>query len=193
MMRALPSRRHFTMLLFTLVALTIVIQAHADNPAPPPHIQQVLPQTRLAGEGSFRWFGLKIYDARLWVGPRGLETVRPYAAPFALDLRYARKLQGRKIADASSEQMQKLNLGSPQQRAAWQTKMEQLFPDVQDGSQLTGVYLPNEGARFYLDGQPLGDIADPEFANAFFAIWLSTDTTAPQLRNALLANAAPSR
>lgn len=180
-------------LLLCLLCTTWVVQAHADNPAPPAHIQQSLPQAKLSGEGSFRWFGLKIYDAKLWISDKGLNTADLHSTPFALNLRYARCLKGKKIADASSEQIQKLGLGSSQQRATWQVRMEQLFPDVEDGSNLTGLYLPNEGTHFFLDGKLLGTIADADFANAFFAIWLSPSTSAPQLRDALLLNTRPTR
>jgi hypothetical protein len=164
--------------------------AHAAEPAPI-HMQSEVRQARLAGQGSFRWFGLKIYDAQFWVGDKGYRASAPSAAGFALDLRYARRLQGVKIADAAQEEMLKLNLGSAAQRAAWQTKMANIFPDVQEGTHLTGVYLPNQGARFYLDGKLLGEIMDAEFGQAFFAIWLDARTTAPALRSALLADAAP--
>ena len=156
----------------------------------PSQIHTEIPQARLAGQGTFRWFGLKIYDAQLWVGRDGYRP-QASAVKFALDLRYARSLQGKKIAEASDEQIAKLNLGSAQQRATWKAAMTQVFPDVQDGSHLTGIYLPNQGARFYLDGKPIGDIMDADFAQAFFAIWLSPNTTAPQLRDALLNNAEP--
>jgi Chalcone isomerase-like len=41
--------------------------------------------------------------------------------------------------------------------------------------------------RFYLDGKLLGEIADVEFAQAFFAIWLDPRTSASNLRKQLLA------
>ncbi|MEO6354014.1 MAG: chalcone isomerase family protein [Burkholderiaceae bacterium] len=157
----------------------------------PPHIQDEMPQARLAGQGSFRWLGLKIYDAQLWVGAQGIDANAPLAAKLVLDLRYARSLQGAKIAAASKKEMQKLDLGTAQQRAIWQTGMKKIFPNVNSGSHLSGVYLPNEGVRFYLDGKFIGAIMDAEFGQAFFLIWLATNTTAPALRNALLANAAP--
>ena len=47
------------------------------------------------------------------------------------------------------------------------------------------------GVRFYLDGKVLADVSDGDFARAFFAIWLSPESTAPTLRGALLQNAAP--
>jgi hypothetical protein len=172
------------------VALSFTICAWAGEVAPA-HIQAEIPQARLAGAGTFRWFGLKIYDAQLWVGANGYSEQQPLAEKFALDLRYARDLQGSKIAAASEEQMAKLEAGTAQQRASWKEDMIRLFPDVREGTHLTGVYLPDQGARFYLDGKPIGTIRDREFARAFFAIWLDPATTAPALRKALLQNAAP--
>ncbi|MEC5215077.1 hypothetical protein RCH09_000007 [Actimicrobium sp. GrIS 1.19] len=160
--------------------------------AAPAHIEMEIPAARLSGEGTFRWFGLHIYDAQLWVGKRGYDAAQPEAAPLALDLQYARALNGRKIAESSRDQLDKLQIGSAQQRAEWLEKMAALFPDVQAGTHITGVFLPGLGARFYLDGKRLGEIADPAFARGFFAIWLDPKTTAPHLRKALLPD-APAR
>jgi len=115
--------------------------------------------------------------------------VAPQAAGFALDLRYARALSGSKIAESSIDEIRKLGLGTAAQQQAWLEQMSRLFPDVKEGSRITGVFLPGTGARFYLDGQVLGDIPDTTFALAFFAIWLDPKTSAPSLRTALLANA----
>jgi hypothetical protein len=194
MMRAAGSR-----LLALLVWLSLACGAAflpagamaADGVSPPAHVEAELPKARLAGAGNFRYFGLNIYDAQFWVGPNGYRPAAPKAEKFALDLRYARSLDGKKIAASSADEMKKLGLGSAQQRADWQAKMEKIFPDVQEGTRITGVYLPNQGARFYRDGKPLGEILDPEFGYAFFAIWLDPKTTGGKLRDALLADAAP--
>jgi hypothetical protein len=155
--------------------------------AAPAHIGEHLAQARLSGKGSFTWFGLSVYDAQLWVGDQGYHA----GAPFVLELRYARKLDGGKIAEASVEQMEKTGAGTPDQRAAWLKRMRVIFPDVKEGSRIAGVYLPGAGVRFYLDGKPLASVPDPEFANAFFGIWLDPATTARGLRAALLKGAAP--
>lgn len=165
--------------------------AHAEAAKAPTHIQTEIPQARLAGEGTFRWFGLKIYDARFWVGDKGYVASAPTASPYALDLRYARHLVGAKIAESSQDEMKKLNLGSPEKRAAWRAQMDKIFPDVEEGTHITGVYLPNKGIRFYRDGTQIGEVMDPEFAAAFFAIWLNPKTSAKSLRDALLTDAAP--
>ena len=173
-----------------LLAVCCMMASYAADTNAPAHIQKELAPAYLSGQGSFRWFGIKIYDAQLWVGDKGFNSNTPDNSKFALDLRYARSLQGRKIAEASRDQIQKSGLANAQQLAEWQSRMEQIFPDVNEGTHLTGIYLPNTGARFYLDGKAIGEIMDAAFAQAFFAIWLSPKTTAPQLRNALLAGAA---
>ncbi|NMM36242.1 MAG: hypothetical protein HHJ09_01840 [Glaciimonas sp.] len=179
------------LLLAWILGVTNLTAALAAGFVPPLHIQNEVPQARLAGQGSFRWLGLKIYDAQLWVSDQGVIANAPLTGKLALDLRYARNFQGAKIAAACQEEMQKLGLGTAQQRAKWQTGMEKLFPDVKNGTHLTGVFLPDDGARFYLDGKLIGEIRDAEFGRAFFAIWLDAGNSAPSLRNALLADAAP--
>lgn len=170
--------------LFLALVLGLVLSAAQAAPA---HVSGHVPAARLAGAGVFTWFGLRIYDAELWVGDQGYSK----DAPFALELRYARKLDGIKIAEASADEMAKLKAGTPAQRSAWLARMKEIFPDVKEGTRLCGVYLPGSGAQFYLDGRLLASVPDPEFARAFFAIWLDPATSAARLRTALLKEAAP--
>jgi hypothetical protein len=155
--------------------------------AAPAHIEAAIAQPRVAGSGLFTYFGIKVYTAELTVGPKGYAP----GAPFALDLRYARAFKGARIAAASSEQMEKIGAGSAAQRQLWLKQMLAIFPDVVEGSHITGIYVPNVGARFFLDGVAIGAIDDVEFSKAFFGIWLDPATTAPALRRALLQQAAP--
>lgn len=167
--------------------LTVLLCASLHAAEAPAYVAQELNTPRLSGQGGYTWFGLKIYSAELWVGPQGYAGD---AAPFVLELRYARSLDGRKIAEASAEQMAHIQAGSDAQRAAWLERMKAIFPDVQDGTRLGGVLLPGQGVRFYRDGKPLATVPDPAFARAFFGIWLDPATSAPKLRTALLRDAA---
>lgn len=161
--------------------------------APPAFVAADVPEARLAGEGEYTWFGMRIYQAQLWVGPLGYQGASSETAPFVLELRYARSLDGKKIAEASYEQMQKTGAGTPEQRLAWLATMQRIFPDVREGQRIAGAYRAGvaPGVRFYLDGKVLADVTDGDFARAFFAIWLAPGTTAPKLRSALLQGAAP--
>ena len=155
-------------------------------PAP---VRSEISDARLAGQGNYRWFGLKIYEAQLWVGDRGYRPDDPASAKFALNLTYARDLYGKRIARSSIDEISKLGYGTIEQHQAWLNRMEALFPDVHEGTQISGIFLPGQGARFYLNGKLLGEIADVEFARAFFAIWLDPRTSASSLRSELLTSA----
>jgi hypothetical protein len=164
---------------------------HMAAPAP---ISATLPAARLAGEGALRWLGLRIYDARLWVGPRGLDPDRIGTDAFALEISYARSLSGAAIAERSAAEIARLDLAASEgQRLGWLERMGAIFPDVRAGDRIAGVFDPRAGTRFFLNDRPIGSVADPAFARAFFGIWLDARTAAPQLREALLQAATPAQ
>jgi hypothetical protein len=174
---------------FAAVLVTALAPARANVPAPVAVAEQ-LPEARLAGEGDLRWFGIKVYTAQLWVGRPGLRLDRLASAPFALELRYATGLKGSAIAERSLQEMERMGYGDAQRRGRWLDAMKKLFPDVARGDRLTGVHEPGRGARFFHNDRPIGGVDDPDFARAFFAIWLDERTVAPALRESLLRQAA---
>jgi hypothetical protein len=191
-----PTGRARQWLRVALLMLAAGLSALANGAEPvtaPAYLAQVLPDARLAGQGTFRYFGLRIYDARLWVGAQGYSPAAPETQPFALTLVYARGFKGKQIAQRSIDEIKHLRLGNVEQQQAWLEQMTRVLPDVQTGTELSGVYEPAHGARFYLDGKFIGAIADPQFAYAFFAIWLAPQTSAPALREALLADLPAAR
>ena len=166
------------------------LPASANPGTVPPTVQQSLGSANLSGTGRFTWFGLKIYEARLWVGSEGLDPLRFAAAAFALELKYARSLDGKAIADSSIAEIEKLGIGSDMERSRWREAMHKLFPNVSENDRLVGIHKPGHSVSFTFNDQPIGAIEDPAFGPAFFAIWLDPKTRAPALRQAMLAGAA---
>jgi hypothetical protein len=134
------------------------------------------------GSGQFRRFGFLVYEATLWAAA---DPLRP---PLALRLDYKRTIAGSAIAEASVKEMARFAgklAAEPGALQRWGEQMSRLFPDVREGDHILGVYLPDR-AGFLFNGRPLGEIVDAEFARRFFAIWLDPQTSAPDLRAALL-------
>lgn len=167
--------------LLSALALAPVARAQVLPPAAVP----LVPQVREAGQGRLTWWGLHIYDARLYVSGATFRA----GEPFALALRYARDFEGRRIADTSRDEMRRLGFGNEADHRRWHDAMLALFPDVRRGDELTGVSVPDRGAVFFHNGRRIGAVEDPAFARAFFAIWLDPRTRAGELRQHLLGEA----
>ncbi|MBT9566953.1 MAG: chalcone isomerase family protein [Thiobacillus sp.] len=162
----------------TTLAATCLLAASLLHASPLPH----LPHFEAVGNGTMRFFGLRIYDATLW----SAGGVWSASQPYALELVYARSFDGGAIAQRSIEEMRAQRPWPEATLARWEKDMRALFPNVDKGDRLIGVRMPGAGAMFYYGTRKLGQINDEAFAEAFFGIWLNPATRAPDLRAQLL-------
>lgn len=130
------------------------------------------------GSGEFRRFGFLVYEATLWAGDD------PQRPPLLLRLDYKRNIAGTAIAEASVKEMRR-TVADEARLADWGRRMARIFPDVQPGDHIVGHHL-GDGAVFMQGERLLGRVDEPDFAQAFFGIWLDPRTSAPELRAALL-------
>lgn len=140
------------------------------------------------GKGQFKFLGMPIYEARLWV-QSGWTEDRFADTPLALELDYARNLSGLRIAERSIQEMQRQATIDADQSRRWLLQMQSIFPDVKAGDRLTGLLWPGDSARFFLNGKAIGTVMEPAFAKLFFGIWLSPKTSEPELRKLLIGAA----
>ncbi|MEO8386935.1 MAG: chalcone isomerase family protein [Polaromonas sp.] len=154
----------------------------------PQELRLTLPAASLSGQGTLKFWGFEVYQATLWTAP-GFAAPAYEQSPFALELAYLRDFKGADIAKRSIAEMRRQASLTPAQEAAWENQMLALFPDVNTGDRITGVHQPATGVVFWRNGRVLGEVRDPAFAKLFFGIWLSPQTSEPQLRRTLLAQA----
>jgi Chalcone isomerase-like len=169
--------------------LAAVLAPTASAMPLPPEVAAELPGARLLGSGRLRWFGLHVYDARLWAGadaPAGAARAEFTRFPLALELEYARALPGARIAERSLEEMRRGGQLAAAQEQAWLAFMRQHFPDVEAGDRITGVQRPSELSRFHVNGNFVAERRDADFMRLFFGIWLGPQSSQPRLRNELL-------
>ncbi len=165
-------RRHITLAALALLAWPLAGRATGGAAESP------IPGLRRWGRGEFRRFGFLVYEASLWAGDD------PQRPPLALRLDYKRRIAGSAIAEASVKEMRRFGVEETV-LAEWHERMGRIFPDVQPGDHILGVY-DSAGARFLHNGLDRGRIDDARFARDFFGIWLDPRTSAPELRAALL-------
>ena len=152
----------------------------------PQELRQAVPAAALSGQAKLTFWGFEVYQATLWV-TRGFAADNYEQNPFALELAYLRDFKGADIAKRSIAEMRRQAPMTPTQEATWEDQMRALFPDVKAGDRITGINQPAVGAVFWSQGRVLGEVRDPAFAKQFFGIWLSPQSSEPQMRRALLA------
>jgi len=157
--------------------------------AAPPEVAAALPRARLVGSGPLRFFGLSVYEARLWVGP-GFEADAYSAGKFALEIEYFRALSGQSIAERSIAEMRRVGAFDAAQASAWLELMLRAFPDIVVGDRLTGAHDGAGGVHFHHNGRLTASTVDARFATLFFGIWLSPKSSSAALRHALLGSTA---
>lgn len=168
----------------TLFALAIHNMPAIAATDVPDFIALQVPNAIENGHGRYKYMMMDIYDAKLYTPDDGGDTLQP----MALSLNYHLALSGKKIAMRSIQEIRSQGFTDEARLSAWQEAMISIFPDVRDGTVLTGIVTVSGEALFYKDDILLGKIDDKEFAPHFFGIWLDERTSAPDLRATLLGN-----
>lgn len=169
---------------FLSLILTIALPFSAFATTSNAIIEKYIPDAQKIGEGRLSVFLADVYDAELFAGNQN--SIAQNKPPYALKLSYLRPLKSETIAKRSAKEMRNIGLNDELKIAAWHEKMRKIFPDVKDGTSITGIYTTDKQTVFYQGDNEIGRIKDPEFGQYFFGIWLNEKTSAPDLRSKLI-------
>jgi hypothetical protein len=184
-MRPVPTPNRRQALLMAAAALATPPGVFAQARAPAEMLSE-WPSARLHGSGRLRFFGLLVYDIRLWTSQPRIPDDDWARTPLALEIEYARALDGKLIAERSIEEMRRSGPLPAETETRWLRAMTDLLPDVKTGDRITGVQRPGTTTRFFYNGALRGEVRDAEFTRRFFGIWLAPATSEPKLRESLL-------
>lgn len=135
----------------------------------------------LVGKGKLKFMFWNIYESQL-SAPKGEYKE---GGQFSLNIKYLMSFKGEDIAERSILEIKKQGYNNSKQLSKWKNFMKNIFPDVENGSVLEGVFIDGT-TTFYHDDRKIAEITDREFGEKFFDIWLSNKTSQPRLRKKLL-------
>ena len=171
-------RRIFTL----IVALLLAAPANATIMVPAPVADNV-PGAQTVGHGTGTYMMMDVYDAVLYA-PDGRWMP---GKPLALSLTYRMDLKGKAIADRSISEIRAQGFTDQLRLDDWRKQMTTIFPDVKKGTNLTGVRTTTGETEFFENGAFIGRVADKDFGDKFFDIWLGQNTTDTNLRKQLVS------
>jgi len=150
-------------------------------------LQPYLQTPTLIGQGNYTYWGFDVYVASLWASDSNVNAEQWQTQRIALELSYLRDFKGIDIAKSSIDEIHAQSPLPKSKATLWLKTLEDIFPNIKKGQTLVGIYIPNVGAQFLYETALIGEIKDLELTKRFFDIWLSQQTSAPQLRKRLLA------
>jgi hypothetical protein len=178
--------RRFTSLaivLFSFISAAYANAAPTGEPRPlPPQVISNAPGMQPLGKGRHSWWGIKMYDATLWiVGPRWSS-----AAPHALDLEPSRAVPADLLVKNALAEMRELKVGDDQQYKLWHAELAKVIPSVSQGDQIVIFCSDTNRTIVYLNNSTTGEVDDPSFCPAVMSVWLHPQTKHQTMRKSLL-------
>ena len=181
--RLLPRLALAVVALILITTSASSAQPVTPKPLPEP-VQSKAPGIRPLGRGRQTVWGVRVYDATLWVvGDRFTP-----AQPHAIDVEAGRSVSADTLVDHAMSEMQRLNLGDQSQLASWRLEIARLIPNLKSGDQVV-VFCPSEAKTLaYYNGRVQGEVDDATLCPAIMNVWLHPASHNQVLRKSLLAH-----
>jgi len=161
-------------------------EAAASDPAAGEGAGQATTAFELVGTARLRVMLWSIYDSRLYTESG---SYRRKERPLRLEIEYLRNISADRLIDRTAKEWAAMGRNHPAQDR-WLARLKDLWPDIRKGDVLAIELNAQNVATFYHNGRQLGAIQDADFGQQFVDIWLSEDTTRPEMRQALLGDSA---
>lgn len=158
-------------MLITILLLTFGPTAIAE----PTDLQKV-------GEAQLKVLFWPIYDSRLYTANG---TYQPGEPPLRLEIEYLRDIAAKDLVERTAAEWEAQQLSHPNQ-LQWLETLAQIWPDVSENDVISLELGEDLNSHFYVNNTWVGSIDDPSFGQQFLDIWLSPDTTRPDIRDQLL-------
>ena len=157
-----------------LVALVAVLWSCAGFASPP--------DLQLVGEAELKVLFWPVYHSRLYTGDG---RYHPDQRPVRLEIQYLRTIDADDLISRTALEWEQQGLAHERQQQ-WLETLNRLWPDVNENDVLALELDENDRSTFYFNGEVLGTLSDRDFGTHFLGIWLSPQTSRPELRAALI-------
>ena len=129
----------------------------------------------------FSVFFFDIYQSRLLTETGSFNFSQK---PYLFEITYLKDITSEDLIGRTVEQWQHLSI-SESQYQPFIKQLASLWPDISAGDKLA-IRVTNKKSKFYFNDVLLGDITNDTFGDMFVSIWLSPNTSQPELRHQLL-------
>jgi len=135
------------------------------------------------GRAEFSYLFWDVYQSQLFT-KTGRIPNKKTSEDLVLNITYLRNIESKDLVKSTVEQWQHLKVPEKTYQKYVST-LQELWPDIKPNDSLT-LYVSKDKSTFYFNNQFLGNVDGTEFGKLFSDIWLSENTSEPDLRKQLL-------
>ena len=169
-------------LLFALGANSVIAEGVGVASASVVDDASSAPTLAKVGEAKLSVMFWDVYESSLYTADGNYQAgVRP----LRLEIRYLRDIAAKDLVKQTGKEWRAQGIEFTD-HDEWLNELLTLWPDVSEGDVIALAIDASGRATFEFNGAPLGSIEDPRFGEDFAGIWLSPNTTRPELRAALI-------
>ena len=150
-----------------------------------PKVLAILPFNKV-GSAKFTVLFWDIYNSSLFTHSGRYEE--NLDQDVILKIEYLKDITAEELIKRTVEQWQHLKY----KKSDYETfipNLKRIWPNISAGDSLT-LYRNNQSTEFYFNNTNIGVIDNEQFYKLFLAIWLSPDTSEPELRQSLIGIAS---
>jgi hypothetical protein len=141
------------------------------------------------GNAKFSVFFWDIYQSKLFT-PTGNYYVAnntnnlAVERPLLFKIKYLRDISQKDLIERTIEQWKHLNFNQ-KNYSSYVPQLKTIWPNIEAGDSLA-LLISNNKSDFYFNNHFIGSIPEENFGKLFLAIWLSPNTSQPELRKKLI-------
>lgn len=151
-----------------------------------PTLASPIAQLDRVGGATLRVLFWTIYDSKLYTPSGRYQGIEPQ---LALEVDYHRNVSAARLLEQTRAEWQKQGIYQPEHER-WLDSLAAIWPDLRRGDVMVVRVDEQLASTFYLNGRLIGRLTDPVFTNNFLAIWLSENSSYPQLRKQLIGQSS---
>ena len=137
----------------------------------------------LIGQYNLKVYGFNVYNIKLYS-----ETDKfSYSKKFAIEITYKMNFSKENLVKRTIEEIARIqNISNKNELIVYEGEFNKIFLDVKKGDSKVAIFSPQKKVDIFLNHQLIGSIDDLKLARYFVDIWLSKNSSYPQMTLSIL-------
>lgn len=146
-------------------------------------ISKQLVSPNLIGQYNLKVYGFNVYNIKLYS-----ETDKfSYSKKFAIEITYKMNFSKENLVKRTIEEIARIqNISNKNELIVYEGEFNKIFLDVKKGDSKVAIFSPQKKVDIFLNHQLIGSIDDLKLARYFVDIWLSKNSSYPQMTLSIL-------